>query len=76
MSVLGSGILKGMAVTLKNFVGSYFDKERLTTNEYIWKAGESLPKPPCPPGGLAVIISSLIIEMILSSFLLSIIDPS
>ena len=31
MSILGAGIFKGMAVTLKNFVGSYFDKDRLTT---------------------------------------------
>ena len=31
MSLLGGGIFKGMAVTLRNFVGSYFDKERLTT---------------------------------------------
>ncbi len=30
----GIGIIKGMAVTAKNFVGSYFDKERLTTVQY------------------------------------------
>jgi len=30
----GSGILKGMAVTARNFIGSYFDKERLTTIQY------------------------------------------
>ena len=44
MSILGGGILKGMAVTLKNFVGSYFDKERLTTKEYVWKAEDTLPE--------------------------------
>ena len=44
MSILGGGILKGMAVTLKNFVGSYFDKERLTTKEYAWKAEDMLPE--------------------------------
>jgi NADH-quinone oxidoreductase subunit I len=32
--MIGSGILKGMAVTAKNFVGSYFDEERLTTVQY------------------------------------------
>src|SRR6476619_3386770 len=30
----GTGILKGMAVTARNFVGSYFDKERLITVQY------------------------------------------
>jgi NADH-quinone oxidoreductase subunit I len=34
MSLLGTGILKGMAVTAKNFVGSYYDPERLTTVQY------------------------------------------
>ena len=37
MNLLGQGILKGMSVTLKNFVLSYFDrgrKERLTTVQY------------------------------------------
>lgn len=34
MSLLGTGILKGMAVTAKNFVGSYYDKSRLTTIQY------------------------------------------
>ena len=33
MSLLGGGIFKGMAVTLRNFVGSYFYKDRLTTND-------------------------------------------
>src|SRR5690348_14854298 len=32
--MLGEGILKGMAVTAKNFVGSYVSKDRLTTVQY------------------------------------------
>jgi NADH-quinone oxidoreductase subunit I len=32
--MIGAGILKGMAVTAKNFVGSYFDEARLTTVQY------------------------------------------
>src|SRR6267143_2206570 len=32
--MLGTGITKGMAVTARNFVGSYFDKERLITVQY------------------------------------------
>ena len=32
--MLGGGILKGMAVTARNFVGSYFEKERMTTIQY------------------------------------------
>jgi len=32
--LLGEGILKGMAETARNFVGSYFSKDRLTTVEY------------------------------------------
>jgi NADH-quinone oxidoreductase subunit I len=32
--MIGTGVLKGMAVTAKNFVGSYFDKERLITVQY------------------------------------------
>ena len=32
--MLGTGILKGLAVTAKNLVGSYYDPERLTTVEY------------------------------------------
>jgi NADH-quinone oxidoreductase subunit I len=32
--MVGTGILKGMAVTLRNFAGSYFEKERLTTVQY------------------------------------------
>jgi NADH-quinone oxidoreductase subunit I len=37
MSLIGSGLLHGLAVTAKNFVGSYFDggrKERLATYQY------------------------------------------
>jgi len=32
--MLGSGIIKGMAETARNFVGSYTDEARLTTVEY------------------------------------------
>ena len=32
--MVGTGIRKGMAVTARNFVGSYFDKERLITVQY------------------------------------------
>ena len=32
--MIGAGILRGMAVTARNFVGSYFDKERLITVQY------------------------------------------
>jgi NADH-quinone oxidoreductase subunit I len=32
--MIGTGILKGMAVTARNFVGSYFYKERLITVQY------------------------------------------
>jgi NADH-quinone oxidoreductase subunit I len=32
--LLGEGILKGMAETARNFVGSYFSADRLTTVEY------------------------------------------
>src|SRR6476646_8530307 len=32
--MIGAGILKGMAVTLRNFVGSYLEKERLITVQY------------------------------------------
>lgn len=34
MNIPGKGIFKGLAVTAKNFVGSYHDDERLTTIEY------------------------------------------
>jgi len=43
MSILGGGIFKGMAVTLRNFVGSYINKkERLLTNDYSWRADGAL----------------------------------
>src|ERR1700756_1540226 len=32
--MIGTGILKGMAVTARNFVGSFFEKERLITVQY------------------------------------------
>ena len=32
--MIGTGILKGMAVTARNFFGSYFEKERLITVQY------------------------------------------
>jgi NADH-quinone oxidoreductase subunit I len=32
--MVGIGILKGMAVTARNFVGSYFEKDRLITVQY------------------------------------------
>jgi len=32
--MIGTGIIKGMAVTLRNFTGSYFYKERLITVQY------------------------------------------
>src|SRR5246500_3739300 len=32
--MIGAGIAKGMAVTLRNFVGSYFVKDRLITVQY------------------------------------------
>ncbi len=45
MSILGGGIFKGMAVTLRNFVGSYTNKkERLPTNDYSWRADGVLPQ--------------------------------
>ena len=45
MSILGGGIFKGMAVTLRNFVGSYLRKERfITTNDYSWRPGNKLPQ--------------------------------
>ncbi len=34
MGFLGKGLFEGMAVTARNFVGSYFDKELLTTIQY------------------------------------------
>ena len=44
MSFLGGGIFSGMAVTLRNFVGSYFDPDRLTTNDYSWRPKGQLPQ--------------------------------
>ena len=45
MSILGGGIFKGMAVTLRNFVGSYINKkERLPTNDYSWRPDDDLPQ--------------------------------
>ena len=32
--MIGAGILKGMAVTARNFIGSYFEKDRLITVQY------------------------------------------
>jgi NADH-quinone oxidoreductase subunit I len=32
--MIGSGVLRGMAVTARNFVGSYFEKDRLITVQY------------------------------------------
>ena len=32
--MIGGGILKGMAVTARNFIGSYFEEDRLTTIQY------------------------------------------
>ncbi len=34
MGFLGKGLFEGMAVTARNFVGSYFDKEKLVTIQY------------------------------------------
>ena len=34
MNLPGSGIVKGLAVTARNFLGSYVDKDRLTTEQY------------------------------------------
>jgi len=41
--MIGTGVLKGMAVTAKNFVGSYFVKERLITVQYP-EERETLPE--------------------------------
>jgi NADH-quinone oxidoreductase subunit I len=32
--MIGAGVLKGMAVTARNFLGSYFEKDRLITVQY------------------------------------------
>lgn len=45
MSILGGGIFKGMAVTLRNFLGSYTNKKkRLPTIDYSWRADGALPQ--------------------------------
>src|SRR2546423_15573171 len=41
--MIGTGVLKGMAVTAKNFVGSYFVKERLFAVQYPEEC-EALPE--------------------------------
>src|ERR1700688_468274 len=41
--MIGTGILKGMAVTARNFIGSYFEKDRLTTVQYP-EERETLPE--------------------------------
>lgn len=32
--MIGAGVIKGMAVTARNFIGSYFEADRLTTVQY------------------------------------------
>src|SRR5277367_2534594 len=34
MGFIGKGLFEGMVVTARNFVGSYFDKERMVTVQY------------------------------------------
>ena len=41
--MIGFGVLNGMAVTLRNFVGSYFEKDRLITVQYP-EEREALPE--------------------------------
>src|SRR3981081_3436121 len=41
--MIGTGVLKGMAVTARNFVGSYFEKDRLITVQYP-EERETLPE--------------------------------
>ena len=41
--MIGAGILNGMAVTARNFFGSYFEKNRLTTVQYP-EERETLPE--------------------------------
>jgi NADH-quinone oxidoreductase subunit I len=41
--MIGLGVLNGMAVTLRNFIGSYFEKDRLTTVQYP-EERETLPE--------------------------------
>src|SRR6266850_3502924 len=41
--MIGFGVLNGMAVTLRNFIGSYFEKDRLITVQYP-EERETLPE--------------------------------
>ena len=41
--MIGTGVLKGMGVTMRNFVGSYFEKDRLITVQYP-EERETLPE--------------------------------
>jgi NADH-quinone oxidoreductase subunit I len=41
--MIGSGVLNGMAVTLRNFIGSYFEEDRLITVQYP-EERETLPE--------------------------------
>ncbi|HEV2842754.1 MAG TPA: 4Fe-4S dicluster domain-containing protein [Chthoniobacterales bacterium] len=41
--MIGAGVLNGMAVTLRNFIGSYFEQDRLTTVQYP-EEREALPE--------------------------------
>ena len=41
--MIGIGVLNGMAVTLRNFIGSYFEKDRLITVQYP-EERETLPE--------------------------------
>ena len=41
--MIGLGILGGMAVTMRNFIGSYFEKDRMTTVQYP-EERETLPE--------------------------------
>lgn len=34
MNIPGSGIVKGLAITARNLIGSYFEKDRLLTEQY------------------------------------------
>jgi NADH-quinone oxidoreductase subunit I len=41
--MIGAGVLRGMAVTARNFLGSYFEKDRLITVQYP-EERETLPE--------------------------------
>ena len=41
--MIGAGVINGMAVTARNFFGSYFEKNRLTTVQYP-EERETLPE--------------------------------